>query len=967
MKYELPNNHGLSEHTLRQLVFLDNGRHALSDAQYDALNAGVGRGESALIVSPTSTGKTHIALWAIARSLEQGCHTVYLVTHRALAKQKFEDFKSQLLSPYLGDNLASLVVATGDYVEDAEGQVPAEPLGVPLLIATYEKYLALLSASGIPADMRSTVVVCDEIQLLGDANRGQSVEVLLTLIRNAGFRQFVGLSAVLQPKDAGDLANWLGVRLVIQHTREKHLRYECWSPHGMAVASSAHPDRIDEGIALPAGADRNPVSLLMALLREPRPPLPVIVFCMTKKEPYDLANRFVELAKRGVKGQLSLAFDGLPETSANTFLAGILEHRVAIHTADLTDEERHVVEHHLLHGKLDVVFATSTLAAGVNFPLGAAIFASWARWDSDTRTRIPIESGEFHNMAGRVGRMGFAHDHGRVMFFADDDMQVRAARQYLQLGELPSIEPRVTPERFNQLALQLVASSLCPSRSEIERLVCNTFSALREQDRNAAGFSRWPRSLSNAVDSLLAAGLLVETSSGRLSATPVGKAIGNSGLLPETGIFLLEYIVSKAERLVGCLPTYDTSGDMPRMAFLLFSACLSSPEFRPQAGVRPTRYLPWPLERHTLFDAEVYREDLVEPVWHADLLPINSAKLCRDWMDGAELKTLEASVPQLSAGMLRELFRNLCWTMQGLASILTAAADARVPPAGRPPVLRAPETKLDAIAKLPRVLRRLSYRISEGLPDNVLWMTGLNSLDSEFRVTRTEILALQRAGYSTPEQVMLGSNEADAARVAVFAKIKPAPQAKANWLRDTCRQWKANHRERTAQRHLKRVHRCGRPELVKTYYAATGTDFEKAFEEILAFLNIPFEKLDDKKKTGAPDYLLTLKDSGPLVVELKSREGEKLVDYNKSVEVLAASEVHGHKDTFCVTLCHPGVDPSVPMVIAACGRLSVVESSDLGEAFIRLCEGSLTQYQLWQWLASPGQALASDLPFKDYA
>src|SRR5262249_24510703 len=102
-----------------------------------------------------------------------------------------------------------------------------------------------------------------------------------------------------------------------------------------------------------------------------------------------------------------------------------------------------------------------------------------------------------------------------------------------------------------------------------------------------------------------------------------------------------------------------------------------------------------------------------------------------------------------------------------------------------------------------------------------------------------------------------------------------------------------------------------------------------------------------------------------LVVELKSKEGHNLVDYNKAVEVLAASEVHGHKDSFCVTLCHPGVDPSVSAVVAACERLSVVESSDLAEALLRICEGSLSQKQLWQWLATPGQALGTDLPYRE--
>ena len=233
MKYEMPDGHGLSKACVEQLVFHEDGNPALTDVQFSALAAGVGKGNSLLVVSPTSTGKTQIALWAIANSIEAKTTAVYLVTHRALAKQKFEEFKSVLLKPFLNGNATSIVLATGDYVEDAQGEVPADPLHASVMVATYEKYLAMLSGSGVPADMTRTVIVCDEIQLIGDANRGQNVEVLLSLLKNAGWRQFVALSAVLEAKDSNDLADWLGVDLIIEPVREKHLRYECWSSAGI--------------------------------------------------------------------------------------------------------------------------------------------------------------------------------------------------------------------------------------------------------------------------------------------------------------------------------------------------------------------------------------------------------------------------------------------------------------------------------------------------------------------------------------------------------------------------------------------------------------------------------------------------------------------------------------------------------------------------------------------------------------
>jgi helicase len=156
MKYQLPGCHNLSDSILKALVFSQNGTYSLTDIQYESLDAGVGRGESILVVSPTSTGKTQIAVWAIANAIETGCNTVYLVTHRALAKQKFDDFKSLLLDKFLDGNGAALVIATGDYVINAEGDTPINPLSVPLLVATYEKYLALLGFPLKPGQKRET-------------------------------------------------------------------------------------------------------------------------------------------------------------------------------------------------------------------------------------------------------------------------------------------------------------------------------------------------------------------------------------------------------------------------------------------------------------------------------------------------------------------------------------------------------------------------------------------------------------------------------------------------------------------------------------------------------------------------------------------------------------------------------------------------------------------------------------------
>lgn len=554
MKYELPIKHGLSDQVVSTLVFTENGEPSLTDAQYAALEAGLGNGESMLVVSPTSTGKTQIAVWAIANGIEANANTVYLVTHRALAKQKFDDFRKLLAKNYLDDDQSNIVLATGDAVVNGVDDTPSDPLNAPLLVATYEKYLAMLSASGVPSSLANTVVICDEIQLIGDKHRGQNVEVLLTLLRNAGWRQFVGLSAVLDTKDGKELANWLNISLVFTSTREKILRYEYWSSSGIEAVTTSTPDNTTN-TRLPKGTSAETLPLIQYLKKQSPDALPVIVFCMKKQDIYDLAEADLNFRIKNNGTQSPLNFGDIPKTTANTFLSKALAHRVAIHSTDLTEEEKGIVEERLIKRKVDVVYATSTLAAGVNFPLGAAIFHGWRRWNSDTRSYLPIETSEFHNMAGRVGRMGSEHHEGRVIFFPEAGAFSKSYGNYLELDKQQPLECRIDASSFDQLSLQLIATGLCHSRTDVIDLISTSFSGLREEDNNTPNFKNWPNNINEAISLLVDTGLVIEMAEGNLSATPVGRAAAHSGFRPTSVITLLKYFASKGQILAHLLAT----------------------------------------------------------------------------------------------------------------------------------------------------------------------------------------------------------------------------------------------------------------------------------------------------------------------------------------------------------------------------------------------------------------------------
>lgn len=963
MHQELPEGHGLDERVQLALVHRLENRPSVTDVQYEALAAGVGRGESALVLAPTSTGKTQIALWAMALHLFAGGRVVYLVTHRALAKQKFYDLLGSYLLEILGSDKGRICVATGDEVICGDGVAPKDPLQVDVLVATYEKYLALISGGGVPTTLASVCVVCDEVQLIGDAHRGQSVEVLLTLLKRAGWGQLVALSAVLSVRDASELADWLGVSLVIQTRREKHLRYECWSSRGVLETGTDDPGRVVQrsGTTPPA---RDCIGAVRYLLSLPNAK-PIIVFCMKKDDTARLARELIESGVCAQQEQLSFEFLDMPETNAVGLLRDSLTRRVAVHNADLTDEERAEVEKKLIEGAVDVVFATSSLAAGVNFPFATAVFSTWERWNSSSRAYEPIDPSEFHNMAGRAGRMGFNHEQGRVIFFPDRFGSVERCRAYLDLALVEHLEPRIEPSHFPQLALQLVASGICSSTTELVDLIANTFSGLREADRNATGFAMWPAQIKSVVDTLLQLGHLNRQFSGRLIATPVGKASAHSGLQPATTQYLLSTTLELGETLASWLPGPDSPGRADDLVFALARICFSSPEFADTAGARQTRWLPWPLQRLYVPGVQPRLQRFNDARLAADADVLSASALVADWVNGSALIALESAAPNLSAGMIRDLIRNLSWALQGLSSVLEVATDIRVPHELRPVPARIEDDRLQVIRRLPRYVGRLVRRLHEGLPESVLWMLELNGPTQLFRLTRDDVLRLRDAGITSPGQLMAGDQQADAARVAAFPRGRPSPHAKANWARDRARAWKSEQRQIAASRQARRARSCPARHLLDNYYSSAGTQFEAAFEGVLSHLGIAWHRLDDRSRVGAPDYLVHLIANAPLVIELKTREQDRLVDYNRAVEVLAASEVHGYRDAFCVTLCHPGVDPSVPAVIAQCGRLAVVESHDLGEALLRLCEKDLDLGQLHRWLTTPGQATASDLPFKE--
>ena len=171
---------------------------------------------NALIAIPTASGKSLIAYIAILRKLlleDIGSKAIYIVPLKALASEKFEDFKA------LGKAL-NLTIGLGIGDSSSEAKRIDE---CDILVCTSEKLDSIIRNRS-QSMSNVSIIVSDEFHLLNDASRGPTLEINLTKLRylrpNA---QIIALSATVG--NCEQLSNWLDAELIISNWRPVALEY----------------------------------------------------------------------------------------------------------------------------------------------------------------------------------------------------------------------------------------------------------------------------------------------------------------------------------------------------------------------------------------------------------------------------------------------------------------------------------------------------------------------------------------------------------------------------------------------------------------------------------------------------------------------------------------------------------------------------------------------------------------------
>jgi ATP-dependent RNA helicase HelY len=375
--------------------------------------AAVDAGRSVVVTAPTGAGKTLVAEAAVHLTMARGLRSFYTTPIKALSNQKYADF----LAVY-GDDRVGLL--TGDNVINGDAE---------LVVMTTEVLRNMIYADSTALD-RLGVVVLDEVHYLQDRYRGSVWEEIIIHLPSG--IPLVNLSATIANPE--EFADWIRERrgptdLVVETARpvpldSEYMLQDRHRENRIAMlpvfGSGTRPNPQVEKL-LRRGRGRRQrfvaprrLETVEALQRERL--LPAIYFIFSRAG-CDQAASFVAGAglglttadqRKSIRALVDTRVAHVPDSDLAVLgyesFVGILEQGVAAHHAGMVPAFKEAVEDAFSVGLISVVFATETLALGINMPARTVVLERLSKFTGETHE--VLQPGDYTQLTGRAGRRG---------------------------------------------------------------------------------------------------------------------------------------------------------------------------------------------------------------------------------------------------------------------------------------------------------------------------------------------------------------------------------------------------------------------------------------------------------------------------------------------------------------------------------------------------------------------------------
>jgi len=375
-------------------------------------------GDSVMVAAPTGSGKTVVAEFGVFESFRRGGRVIYTTPIKALSNQKFRDLRATY----------------GDFVGLLTGDVTENPRA-PIVVMTTEVMRNMLLQTPWELDTVDCVIF-DEIHYIADTERGTTWEEAIILCPE--HIQLICLSATVS--NADEIAAWISrthrpIQLVTHYERPIPLALYYYLDKKLRLVIDHDGNQVAEfpnaGGEIRKRVSRGGITAEMrrqAELDEPQPweillamakqdMLPAIYFLFSRRDCQDYAQRFAMMkpnfvrddeTRRRINAVIEAHIGSMREEDRELqqvrSIVSLASQGIGFHHASLLPILKQLVEVLFTRGLLQVVFATDTLALGVNMPARTVVIGRMTKWDG--RSRRLLITNEFQQMSGRAGRRG---------------------------------------------------------------------------------------------------------------------------------------------------------------------------------------------------------------------------------------------------------------------------------------------------------------------------------------------------------------------------------------------------------------------------------------------------------------------------------------------------------------------------------------------------------------------------------
>jgi ATP-dependent RNA helicase HelY len=398
------------------------------DFQIAACHA-VEEGRGVLVAAPTGAGKTVVGEFAAFSSLARGKKCFYTTPIKALSNQKFHEFVERF-----GEDRVGLLTGDTNINSDAE-----------IMVMTTEVLRNMLYANSSTL-LNLGAVVMDEVHYLADKFRGAVwEEVLIHLMESV---QVISLSATVS--NAEEFGEWLGeVRghtdVIVSEVRPIPL-YQHVMIGNRLIDLFSEPGRVNPeilGLERQAlrrvrtprhrgdrfGHDQDRLSrdeVIEKLQRENLLPAITFIFsragcdaavkqCLQAGIKLTNAEERIEIMNTATSYTQNIAEEDLEVLGYREWLMA-LERGIAAHHAGLLPSFKAAVEDLFQRGLVKAVFATETLALGINMPARTVVLEKLTKWNGEGH--VSITPGEYTQLTGRAGRRGIDIEGNAVVLWS---------------------------------------------------------------------------------------------------------------------------------------------------------------------------------------------------------------------------------------------------------------------------------------------------------------------------------------------------------------------------------------------------------------------------------------------------------------------------------------------------------------------------------------------------------------------